>query len=63
MAIDALFLPPTHDVTTGPAAVETFFAGLFDNGVTGHKLELIEAEDGGDLVVSAAKWSAKAKGC
>jgi uncharacterized protein (TIGR02246 family) len=58
---DATFLPPTHDVIEGSAGVEKFFAGLFANGVTGHKLELIEAEGEEDLVVAAAKWSAKGK--
>ena len=41
---DATFLPPTHDVIEGPAGVEKFFAGLLGNGVTGHKLELIEVK-------------------
>jgi len=58
---DALFLPPTHDVLKGPAAVETFFVGLFAAGVTGHKLELIEAQGTPDLFVAAAKWSAQSK--
>jgi uncharacterized protein (TIGR02246 family) len=60
---DAVFLPPTHDVMEGPAGVEKFFAGLFAAGVTGHKLELIEAmgEDDDEVVVAAAKWSAKGK--
>jgi uncharacterized protein (TIGR02246 family) len=60
---DAVFLPPTHDVMEGPAGVEKFFAGLFAAGVTGHKLELIEAmgEDDDGVVVAAAKWSAKGK--
>ena len=60
---DAVFLPPTHDVLKGPAGVETFFSGLFANGVTGHKLELIEVEgDAGDAIgVAAAKWSAQGK--
>ena len=44
---DATFLPPTHDVIEGPAGVEKFFAGLLGNGVTGHKLELIEVEGDG----------------
>jgi ketosteroid isomerase-like protein len=60
-AADATFLPPSHDVIEGPAGVEKFFAGLFANGVTGHKLELIEATGGGPLVVGAAKWSANGK--
>ena len=58
---DALFLPPSHDVLKGPAAVEKFFTGLFAAGVTGHKLELIEAHGTPDLVVAAAKWSAQSK--
>jgi uncharacterized protein (TIGR02246 family) len=58
---DAVFLPPTHDVIKGPAGVEKFFAGLFEAGVTGHKLELIEANGGGDVAIAAAKWSAKGK--
>jgi uncharacterized protein (TIGR02246 family) len=61
-ADDALFLPPTHEVTEGKAGVEKFFAGLFANGVTGHKLELIRAEGEPASPVGAAKWSAKGKG-
>jgi uncharacterized protein (TIGR02246 family) len=58
---DATFLPPTHEVIEGPAGVEKFFAGLFANGVSGHALELIEVHGEEDLVVAAAKWSAKGK--
>jgi len=60
-AEDAIFLPATHDVIEGPAAVAEFFGGLFGMGVTGHKLELIEAFDGGDTVIAAARWSAAGK--
>lgn len=58
---DAVFLPATHDVIKGPAGVEKFFGGLFGMGVTGHKLELIEAQGDGNMMVGAAKWSAKGK--
>lgn len=58
---DALFLPATHDVIKGPEGVEEFFSGLFDMGVTGHKLELIEAQGDGDLLVGTARWSAQGK--
>ncbi|MFC3283494.1 YybH family protein [Litchfieldella rifensis] len=58
---DTLFLPASHDIIKGPSGVEEFFAGLFANGVTGHKLELIEAINDGELVVSTAKWSAEGK--
>ena len=30
-------------------------------GVTGHKLELIQANGNGNMAVAAAKWSAKGK--
>jgi ketosteroid isomerase-like protein len=43
---NAKLLPPTHEVASGPAAIENFFAGLHANGVTDHKLEVIDA--GGD---------------
>ena len=58
---DAVFLPPTHDVIKGPAGVETFFAGLFANGVTGHKLELVDLSGDDRTIVGAAKWSAQGK--
>lgn len=58
---DAVFLPPTHDVIKGPAGVETFFAGLFANGVTGHKLELVDMSGDDKTIVGAAKWSAQGK--
>ena len=43
---DALLLPPSHEVMDGPAGVEKFFGGLFANGVTGHKLELVRGDRG-----------------
>ena len=60
-ADDAKLLPPSHDVLEGPAGAEKFFGGLFANGVTGHQLELIEVDAGGDMLVGAAKWSASGK--
>lgn len=59
---DAILLPPSHEIVKGPASIEKFFAGLFANGVTAHKLELIEvAAASADTVVAAAKWSVKVK--
>ena len=60
---DAVLLPPSHEVMDGPAGVEKFFGGLFANGVTGHKLELVRVigEDGAAMIVAAAKWSAQGK--
>jgi len=58
---DAYFLPPSHNVLQGPKEVAEFFSGLFDAGVTDHKLELIEAQGNGNIVFAAAKWSASGK--
>lgn len=58
---DALFLPATHDVINGPDGVAGFFATLFEMGVTGHELDLIEAKESGDTIVAAANWSATGK--
>jgi ketosteroid isomerase-like protein len=58
---DAIFLPATHDVIKGPDGVEKFFGGLFGMGVTGHKLELIDASGDDKLLFGTAKWSAKGK--
>ena len=48
-------------MASGPAEIEKFFAGLFANGVTGHKLELIDAGGDGKVVYGTSNWSAKGK--
>jgi ketosteroid isomerase-like protein len=58
---DAIFLPATHAVIEGPSGVGEFFGGIFGMGVTGHKLELVEAFDSGETVVAVARWSAQGK--
>ena len=58
---NAKLLPPTHQVASGSAEIEKFFAGLFANGVTGHRLELIDAGGDDKVVFGAAKWSATGK--
>jgi ketosteroid isomerase-like protein len=58
-AENALLLPPTHNVTKGRPSVEQLFDELFKAGVTGHTLELIEAEGDQRGIAAAAKWAAK----
>jgi ketosteroid isomerase-like protein len=58
---NAKLLPPTHEVASGPAEIEKFWAGMFANGVTGHKLEVIDAGGDGKVVYGTANWSAKGK--
>ncbi|MBB4258662.1 MULTISPECIES: YybH family protein [unclassified Bradyrhizobium] len=57
----AKLMPPTHQVASGPAEIESFFAGLFANGVTGHKLEMIDVGGDDKVVFGTAKWSATGK--
>ncbi|WP_280151846.1 DUF4440 domain-containing protein [Piscinibacter sp. XHJ-5] len=59
---DAVLLPPSHEVATGPAAIEKFFAGVIGSGVSNHRLQVLEAGSSGQLVYAAARWSAEAKG-
>ena len=58
---NAKLLPPTHEVASGPAAIENFFAGLHANGVTDHKLEVIDAGGDDKVVYGTANWSANGK--
>lgn len=60
-ATDAKLLPPDHNVYEGPAGAEKFFAGIIGAGVTGHKLEMLDADGGDALAAAAAKWSAQGK--
>ena len=56
---DTVFMPATHDIIRTPVGVEKFFAGLFANKVTGHKLEVITVIQAGDSLIAASKWSAQ----
>ncbi|WP_314949500.1 YybH family protein [Bradyrhizobium cosmicum] len=58
---NAKVLPPTHEVASGPTEIEKFFAGFYANGVTDHKLELIDAGGDDKVVYGTANWSAKGK--
>jgi ketosteroid isomerase-like protein len=58
---NAKLLPPTHEVASGPAAIEKFFAGVHANGVTNHKLEVIDAGGDDKVVYGTANWTAKGK--
>ena len=58
---NAKLLPPTHEVASGPAAIEQFFAGLHASGVTDHKLQVIDAGGDDKVVYGTANWSANGK--
>jgi ketosteroid isomerase-like protein len=58
---NAKVLPPSHQVESGPAQIEKFFAGLSANGVADHKLEMIDAGGDDKVLYGTANWSAKGK--
>jgi ketosteroid isomerase-like protein len=58
---NAKVLPPTHEVASVRWRSKKFFAGLHANGVTDHKLEVINADGDDKVVYGSAKWSAKGK--
>ena len=57
----AKLMPPTHQVASGSAEIEKFWAGLFASGVTSHKLEMIDAGGDDRIAFGTAKWSATGK--
>jgi ketosteroid isomerase-like protein len=61
-AADAKVLPPNHEVVSGPAEIERFFAGLFSSGFTDHNLSIVDAGGDEKLLYGAAKWSVNGKG-
>jgi ketosteroid isomerase-like protein len=58
---DAKLLPPNHEMASGASAIEHFYAGALANGITDHKLELIDTGGDGKIVYGTARWSAKGK--
>ena len=58
---NAKLLPPSHEVESGPAAIEKFFAEAHASGLTDHKLEVIDAGGDDKVVYGTANWSAKGK--
>jgi ketosteroid isomerase-like protein len=58
---NAKLLPPSHEVASGPAAIEKFFAEAQASGFTDHKLQVIDAGGDDKVVYGTANWSAKGK--
>ena len=58
---NAKVLPPTHQIISGPAEIETFFGALFSSGFADHKLTIIDAGGDEKVVYGTANWSAKGK--
>lgn len=56
---DARFLPATHAVVVGPAAIEAFFRPMLAQGVTDHANELIVCGGAGRLVYVASRWTVR----
>ncbi|TCN33961.1 YybH family protein [Sinorhizobium americanum] len=61
-APDAVVLPSTHAVIRGASAIEDFWNGLISAGVKDHRIEMVDAQSGGDIAYAIGKWSANAPG-
>ncbi|PDT39641.1 MULTISPECIES: YybH family protein [Sinorhizobium] len=61
-APDAVVLPSTHAVIRGTSAIEDFWNGLISAGVKDHRIEMVDAQSGGDIAYTVGKWSASAPG-
>jgi ketosteroid isomerase-like protein len=58
---NAKLLPPEHEIAFGQAAIEKFYAGALANGITDHKLQVLDAGGDGKIIYSTARWSANGK--
>ena len=54
----ASVIPAGAPQVSGPAAILEFWKGAIAQGITDHKLELIEAIESGDLALQRGLWSA-----
>ncbi len=59
---DALLLPSSHEVIEQDG-IAKFFEGLFEAGITDHKIELIEIVEARDgSIIAAGRWHVTAPG-
>lgn len=56
---DAQFLPASHEVVVGPAAIEAFFRPMLAQGVTDHANAVIICGGEGALVYVASRWTVR----
>lgn len=61
-AAEARFLPASHQIVLGPAAIEAFFRPMLAAGVTNHTNELITCGGDGALVYVASRWTVQSPG-
>jgi ketosteroid isomerase-like protein len=57
----AKLLPPSHQMALGQASIEKFYTEALANGITDHKVEVMDAGGDGKIVYAVARWSAKGK--
>ena len=50
-------LPPNGDFVSGKAAIQVFWQSLMDMGIKQAQLEILEAEQQGNLILEVSKYS------
>ncbi len=59
---DGQLLPTNSDFVTGSAAIQAFWQGAIDMGLTEARLETVEMDDCGDTVVEIGRYTLVAGG-
>ena len=55
-------LPPNSDVMAGKQAIRTFWQGAMDMGIKSAKLEIVEVEDHGNIIIEVSRYILLGKG-
>lgn len=59
---DGQVLPPNNDFIAGKQAIQTFWQGAMNTGITGAKLETVEVENYGDTAGEVGKYTLQGEG-
>jgi uncharacterized protein (TIGR02246 family) len=54
---DGQLLPPNHGVVSGAEAIQAFWQGAIDGGITGVALETIELDEHGDTAIEVGQYT------
>jgi uncharacterized protein (TIGR02246 family) len=59
---DGQLLPPNFDFMIGKQAIQAFWQGAMDMGIKEAKLEIVEVESHGDIIVEVSKFTLQGEG-
>ncbi len=56
---NGIVLPHTHAVVKGSSAIRDFWSGMIAAGIRDHGIEVVDAEQSGDIAFFSGKWWAE----